>query len=220
MWRETDKGKYRRTGDCLPSDLTDPEWERLAQLIPPAKPGGRPRKTDMRSAMNAIFDLLRTGCPWRCVPRGCPSCLVADCGPHRLAPDRPPEGPCPASTGRLCSVRQRSLRAATDARPCARRRRRSSLRTRAGSRPSDRRRGGPCRADGKDQRAGRHGHGRSTGRSAEPCRSARSRMPPDDRQQRQSWLEPQRISRLLKKYPVWLCGRLRYGCDRRIRSRS
>ena len=57
MWRETDRRKYRQAGDCLPRDLTDPEWERLAQLIPPAKPGGRPRKTDMRSAMtrSSIF---------------------------------------------------------------------------------------------------------------------------------------------------------------------
>ena len=39
-------------------------------LIPLAKPGGRPRQTDMRSAMNAIFYLLRTGCPWRYLPRG------------------------------------------------------------------------------------------------------------------------------------------------------
>ena len=31
-------------------------------MIPAAKPGGRPRKTDMRAAMNAIFYLLRTGC--------------------------------------------------------------------------------------------------------------------------------------------------------------
>ena len=68
MWRETDRSTYRQAGDRLPSDLTDPEWERLAQLIPPAKPGGRPRKTDMRSAMNAIFYLLRTGCPWRYLP--------------------------------------------------------------------------------------------------------------------------------------------------------
>jgi len=39
-------------------------------LIPAAKLGGRPRKTDMRSAMKAIFYLLRTGCPWRYLPRG------------------------------------------------------------------------------------------------------------------------------------------------------
>ena len=38
-------------------------------MIPAAKPGGRPRKTDMRSAMDAIFYLLRTGCPWRYLPR-------------------------------------------------------------------------------------------------------------------------------------------------------
>ena len=30
--------------------------------------GGRPRKTDMRTAMNAIFYLLRTGWPWRYLP--------------------------------------------------------------------------------------------------------------------------------------------------------
>jgi transposase len=38
---------------------------RLEPLIPEASPGGRPRKTDMRAAMNAILYLLRTGCPWR-----------------------------------------------------------------------------------------------------------------------------------------------------------
>jgi transposase len=37
----------------------------LKPLIPDATPGGRPRKTDMRAAMNAIFYLVRTGCPWR-----------------------------------------------------------------------------------------------------------------------------------------------------------
>ena len=61
---------YRREGGRFPSDLTDAQWARLEPLIPPAKPGGRPRKTDMRAAMNAIFYLLRTGCPWRYLPRG------------------------------------------------------------------------------------------------------------------------------------------------------
>src|ERR1700675_718331 len=49
--------------------MTDGEWARLEPLIPPAKPGGRPRETDMREAINAIFYLLRTGCPWRYLPR-------------------------------------------------------------------------------------------------------------------------------------------------------
>jgi transposase len=38
-------------------------------VIPQASPGGRPRKTDMRAAMNVILYLLRTGCPWRYLPR-------------------------------------------------------------------------------------------------------------------------------------------------------
>jgi len=35
---------------------------------PEASPGGRPRKTDMRAAMNAILYLLRTFYPWRYLP--------------------------------------------------------------------------------------------------------------------------------------------------------
>ncbi len=70
MWTDEHRATYRRDGERFPSDLTDPEWERLAPLIPKAKPGGRPRTTDMREAINAILYLLRTGCPWRYLPRG------------------------------------------------------------------------------------------------------------------------------------------------------
>ena len=59
---------YRREGDGYPSELPDAEWARLEPMIPPARRGGRPRKTDMRAAMNAILHLLRTGCPWRYPP--------------------------------------------------------------------------------------------------------------------------------------------------------
>jgi len=55
-----------------PSDLTDAQWEAIEPLIPPAKPGGRPRKTDMRAVLNAINYLLRTGCQWACLPRDFP----------------------------------------------------------------------------------------------------------------------------------------------------
>ncbi len=70
MWTKEHRTIYRQSGEGLPSDLTDAQWARLEPLIPPADPGGRPRKTDMRAAMNAIFYLLRTGCPWRYLPRG------------------------------------------------------------------------------------------------------------------------------------------------------
>ena len=55
-----------------PSDLSDHEWEILAPLIPPAKPGGRPRKWPMREILDAIFYLLRSGCQWRMLPRNFP----------------------------------------------------------------------------------------------------------------------------------------------------
>src|ERR1700733_6311475 len=70
MWRQAHRETYKQSGRGLPSDLTDAQWERLEPLIPAAKPGGRPRKTDMRAAMNAIFYLLRPGCPWRYLPCG------------------------------------------------------------------------------------------------------------------------------------------------------
>jgi transposase len=69
MWTQQHRETYKRVGGRYPSDLTDGEWKQLAPLIPPAKPGGRPRETDMRAAMNAILYLLRTGCPWRYLPR-------------------------------------------------------------------------------------------------------------------------------------------------------
>jgi putative transposase len=55
-----------------PSDLSDAEWELLAPLIPPAKPGGRPRKWPMRTILDGIFYLLRTGCAWRFLPQEYP----------------------------------------------------------------------------------------------------------------------------------------------------
>ena len=70
MWTQVHRATYRQSGIALPSDLTDAQWQGLEPLIPAAKSGGRPRKTDMRAAMNAIFYLLRTGCPWRYLPRG------------------------------------------------------------------------------------------------------------------------------------------------------
>jgi putative transposase len=50
-------------------DLSDREWAILAPLIPPATPGGRPRRWPMRHLLNAIFYVLRSGCAWRLLPR-------------------------------------------------------------------------------------------------------------------------------------------------------
>jgi putative transposase len=50
------------------TDLTDEQWAILAPLIPPAKPGGRPRAVDMREVMNMRLYLNRTGCQWDLLP--------------------------------------------------------------------------------------------------------------------------------------------------------
>jgi len=51
-----------------PSDLTDAQWALIESHIPPVHPGGRPRKTDMRDVVDAVFYILRTGCQWRYLP--------------------------------------------------------------------------------------------------------------------------------------------------------
>jgi putative transposase len=55
-----------------PSDLTDAEWKILEPLIPKPKEGGRPRTTEMREVLDAIFYVDRTGCQWRALPHDFP----------------------------------------------------------------------------------------------------------------------------------------------------
>jgi putative transposase len=61
------------TRKVYPTDLSDEEWSILAPLLPPAKPGGRPRTTDIREVRNAIFYLLRSGGAWRLLPQEFPA---------------------------------------------------------------------------------------------------------------------------------------------------
>ncbi len=55
-----------------PSDLSEQELAILEPLIPPAKPGGHPRTTEMREVLNAILYLDRTYCQWRALPHEFP----------------------------------------------------------------------------------------------------------------------------------------------------
>ncbi|MFI6802623.1 IS5 family transposase [Streptosporangium canum] len=57
---------------AYPTDLSDPEWESLAPLIPPAKPGGRPAVHERREIVNALAYWLRAGCAWRLLPHDLP----------------------------------------------------------------------------------------------------------------------------------------------------
>ena len=54
------------------SDLTDARRQIIEPLVPPPKPGGRPRTVNLREVVNAIFYLTRTGCSWRMLPHEFP----------------------------------------------------------------------------------------------------------------------------------------------------
>ena len=57
---------------AYPTDLSDAQWEELAPLLPPAKPGGHPRTVDLREVINGILYVLRSGCSWRMLPHDLP----------------------------------------------------------------------------------------------------------------------------------------------------
>jgi putative transposase len=65
------------------SDLTDAEWQRIETLIPPAKPGGRPRTHDMRAVLDAIFFYeLHSDRGWRALPEDLPPWQTVYCYYH------------------------------------------------------------------------------------------------------------------------------------------
>jgi putative transposase len=55
-----------------PSDLTDAEWECLQPYLLQSRSTCRTRRHALRSILNAIFYVLRTGCPWRYLPSSFP----------------------------------------------------------------------------------------------------------------------------------------------------
>jgi putative transposase len=48
--------------------LSDDQYRLIEPFIPPPKPGGRPRTTDMRQMLDGLFYVVRTGCQWRHLP--------------------------------------------------------------------------------------------------------------------------------------------------------
>ena len=55
-----------------PTDLTDEQWKLIEPYLPDPKPGGRPRKTNLREVVNALLYLNRSGCQWRMIPHEFP----------------------------------------------------------------------------------------------------------------------------------------------------
>jgi putative transposase len=55
-----------------PSDLTTTQWRRVQDVLPPAKPGGRPRSVELREVLNGILYVVRANCSWRMMPKDLP----------------------------------------------------------------------------------------------------------------------------------------------------
>lgn len=55
---------------AYPSNLSRAQYEFLSDMIPEAKPIGRPREVEMLDVLNAIFYVLCEGCRWRALPSG------------------------------------------------------------------------------------------------------------------------------------------------------
>ncbi len=57
----------------FPTDLTDDQWQEVAQLLSARATLGRPRKLDLREVVNAILYLLQSDCGWRGLPARFPN---------------------------------------------------------------------------------------------------------------------------------------------------
>lgn len=65
-----------KTWRFLPADLSDEEWELIADLVPTYSGGGRmgrPTKWEKRDIVDAVLYVAATGCQWRALPECYPN---------------------------------------------------------------------------------------------------------------------------------------------------
>lgn len=70
-WTEADRVKYEVIRKRYSSDMSDAEFALIRPLLPSPKRRGR-KPTDPRNILNALFYLIRSGCPWRLLPKDFP----------------------------------------------------------------------------------------------------------------------------------------------------
>jgi len=70
-WNEADRAKYEVIRARYSSDMSDAEFAQISGLLPAPKRRGR-KPTDPRNILNALFYLIRSGCPWRLLPKDFP----------------------------------------------------------------------------------------------------------------------------------------------------
>jgi len=72
MWTLTTRERHNRKALRYQTDLTDAEWAVIEPHLPQARDTGGPRVWPMREIVNAIFYVMRAGCPWRLLPSDLP----------------------------------------------------------------------------------------------------------------------------------------------------
>src|SRR5271170_6769544 len=70
-WSEADRAKYDVIRERYSSDLSESEFALIFPLLPAPKRRGR-KPTCAREILNALFYLIRAGCPWRLLPKDFP----------------------------------------------------------------------------------------------------------------------------------------------------
>ena len=55
-----------------PTDLSDDEWRGIGPHLPGPTGRGRPRLHGLREILDAVFYVLKSGCPWRLLPKDFP----------------------------------------------------------------------------------------------------------------------------------------------------
>ena len=70
-WNKADRAKYDVIRERYSSDLSDAEFALIFPLLPAPKRRGR-KPTRPREILNALFYLIRSGCPWRLLPKDFP----------------------------------------------------------------------------------------------------------------------------------------------------
>jgi transposase len=73
VWTPDTRKEYARRTSGYASDTTDEEWQKLEPFMPPRNKRGRPRTTNLREVIDAIFYLLQSGCQWDMLPKNFPA---------------------------------------------------------------------------------------------------------------------------------------------------
>ncbi len=72
MWTPATRRQHSRDALRYQTDLTDDEWRLIEPYLPPPNDRGRKRSWPLREIVNAIFYVMRSGCPWRLLPSDFP----------------------------------------------------------------------------------------------------------------------------------------------------